>query len=115
MMDATTRMALSAMISNAAGFSFPESHSADLDRGVRNACDELQISDPDQFVHRVLTRSSDPHLLECLINHLTIGETYFFGKNLCWTPLPGSCSRRLKKSERQGEDSEHLVCRVLYR
>lgn len=110
MMDATTRMALSAMISNAAGFSFPEAHSSDLDRGVRNACDELQIDDPGQFIHRVLKRGSDPHLLECLINHLTIGETYFFREKPVLDVFTGKLLPDFEKSQIGREKSLNIWC-----
>lgn len=110
MMDATTRMALSAMISNAAGFSFPEAHSADLDRGVRNACDELKIDDPGQFIHRVLKRGSDPQLLECLINHLTIGETYFFREKPVLEAFTGQLLPAFEKSQNGREKILNIWC-----
>ncbi|MBL7113517.1 MAG: hypothetical protein ISS19_16385 [Bacteroidales bacterium] len=78
MIDEGTRKAIAVLVSRKAGLNFPASSWGDLERGIRNACEELRIKNTGLFIQRLLEREPDANLLEVLINHLTIGETYFY-------------------------------------
>ncbi|MCX6283511.1 MAG: hypothetical protein NTW31_04650 [Bacteroidetes bacterium] len=77
MIDDEARKSVAALVTRKAGLNFPASQWGDLDRGIRKASEELQVKTK-QFIQRLLEREADSKLFETLINHLTIGETYFF-------------------------------------
>ena len=57
------------------GLVFPPNRRREAEAGVRRAMAKAKISDPGQFVKRL---SADRHVLDHLIDELTVGETYFF-------------------------------------
>jgi chemotaxis protein methyltransferase CheR len=60
------------------GLDFPQHRRRDLDHAVRSAYDRhLDRAGLEGFVHRLLS-STSTHDLQLLIEHLTVGETYFF-------------------------------------
>lgn len=77
MINDESRKAISQLMSKKAGLHFPASRWGDLERGLRNASQDLELKNINQFVEQLLEHAETKQI-ECLINHLTIGETYFF-------------------------------------
>ncbi len=60
------------------GLHFPPNKRRDLELGLRNAMNEAGVGELDVYYRRLAgSQSSDP-IWESLIEHVTIGETYFF-------------------------------------
>jgi chemotaxis protein methyltransferase CheR len=69
---------LSDLIAMRAGLYFPSAKWADLERGVVSSARELGVSDISQWIQRLVSETVPREQWDCLISHLTVGETYFF-------------------------------------
>lgn len=69
---------LGEFIAQATGLDFPPERRVDLQRGVTAAARELGSQDPAAFAERLLSATATEAQLQVLVDHLTIGETYFF-------------------------------------
>jgi chemotaxis protein methyltransferase CheR len=69
---------LSALVDSNLGLHFPPSRWSDLERMLRSASDELGSSDPEPLIDRLLSSTGTNELMEQVVCHLTIGESYFW-------------------------------------
>ena len=60
------------------GLSFPREKWADLEKGLRAACEQFGGADEETFVRKVMSASLSRRQIEMLAAYLTVGETYFF-------------------------------------
>jgi chemotaxis protein methyltransferase CheR len=65
-------------LSDRAGLYFTEPRYADLERGLRNAAQELGYDDIFKCIKDLLANQFSKSQLQVLVRDLTIGETYFF-------------------------------------
>lgn len=110
MTEEITRIAIASLVSKVSGLNFPVSHWGDLDRGIRKTCEELQIPDHKILIQQLLTKEPEIHLLECLINNLTIGETYFFREKPILQAFTDSILPRLDKAAERKERVFNIWC-----
>ncbi|NOX35145.1 MAG: hypothetical protein GXP56_15700 [Deltaproteobacteria bacterium] len=69
---------ISRFILSGTGLFFPEARRGDLEKGLQAAARELGFKDLDQFAGRLLSNSVTGHEMDVIVEHLTIGESFFF-------------------------------------
>ena len=69
---------LSRLIKSEIGLYFPEKNWKNLKRGIINAALDLGFEEPKAFARSLLSSSLSKQNFEMLVNHLTIGETFFY-------------------------------------
>jgi len=69
---------LAALVEARVGLSFQDERRADLARGAVAAVKALRFRNATQYIRRLREGGSAPGLLDELVTHLTVGETYFF-------------------------------------
>jgi chemotaxis protein methyltransferase CheR len=98
---------LNQLVARYFGVHFPPERWPDLERGVRAAAEECSHHGVEPYLHALLSSASTQKRMEILVNHLTIGETYFFREKRALEILEGrivpelvrtrSCSRKQLK------------------
>lgn len=109
-MERPSRRSLAALIADQTGLHYPEERLGDLQLGIRNACEELKMDDTNQFVHLVLQRDADPRLMQSLINHLTIGETYFLREKPVLDIFTDKLLPEISENAKSGERNLNIWC-----
>lgn len=69
---------LGELVAETTGLHFPGERRADLRRGAVGAAHELGFADAAAFVGWLLSGPPSTARFQALVNHLTVGETYFF-------------------------------------
>jgi chemotaxis protein methyltransferase CheR len=96
--------AIGHIIAEVTGLAYPPSRWNEMRRGVFAACREVGREDPSSCIAWVRSAAEDPGVVEYLVRHLTVGETYFFRDKrlfeLLGTDLLPSLIRERKGSSR---------------
>jgi chemotaxis protein methyltransferase CheR len=90
-------------LTHATGLDFPAARQVDLQRGIVEAAKELGFNNPDEYLARLLNARSAAKELESLINHLTVGETYFFREKRTFEILAEHILPAVIRARRNGE------------
>lgn len=68
----------SAVVARRIGLHFPEERWADLQTGLKAACEELGLERPGECLAKLIAGDLSVQQMEIVVGHLTVGETYFF-------------------------------------
>jgi chemotaxis protein methyltransferase CheR len=91
------------LVAETTGLDFPPSRWGDLRRGIAAAAKELGFDASAGLVSRLMEQPSCGNELELLINHLTVGETYFFREKRSFEILADRILPALIRARRNGE------------
>ncbi|MDD1724615.1 MAG: hypothetical protein LUQ07_05755 [Methanospirillum sp.] len=105
--DDTQLEALSRFIAEHTGISFPESRFPDLARCLSAACYTLRIPDPGFCLALLDDPASRKKVLDALVSHITVGETYFFRDRHLFSYLRDEYLHRIVR-ERRNEGRLYL-------
>ncbi len=81
---------LNELVAGHCGLHFPPERWSDLERGLRAAAEQCGHGEAEPYLSRMLSSEPTQNQMEILVNHLTIGETYFFREKRALEILEGS-------------------------
>jgi len=89
---------------------FPQERWGDLERGVAAAARALGMPDVETYAHRLLCAPLARGQIELLASHLTVGETFFFRDEPCFSALEEHVLPELLRKHMQGEHRLRIWC-----
>jgi len=92
---------LGQFVSSKTGLFFPEKKWPEFKRGIKSAALDLGFEDPMLYIHSLLSSSYTKKQLNILIDHLTVGETFFFRDKNLFQVLKDHILQRLIKSRHE--------------
>lgn len=101
---------LSAFVCAQLGLHFPAPRLPDLQRGLRQAAQELGFSNDEACIRSLLASAAGAEGLQALANHLTVGETYFFRDQPALEALAGEVLPGIVRERRSGSRQLRLWC-----
>lgn len=94
---------LSDLLAARMGLHFPQERWVDLERGLAAAVPALGMTDLETCVHQLLCAPLTHSQIEILATHLTVGETYFFRDESCFSALEQHVLPELLRKHSQSE------------
>lgn len=89
---------------------FPQERWGDLERGIAATARALGMPDVETCAHRLLSAPLTRGQIELLASHLTVGETYFFRDEPCFSALEERVIPELLRQRMQGEHRLRIWC-----